>query len=137
MGAVYKALHTKLDKLVALKILPADRMQDAKAVARFEREMKAVGKLDDPHIVRATDAGKVDGTHFLVMEYVDGIDLSRLLKQRGPFAIPDACEIVRQGGAEMMAVAITVTNMTAMHTPMVFSNSRKPPRRTSVTATTL
>jgi serine/threonine protein kinase len=46
MGTVYKALHTKLDKLVALKVLPAAAMQDAERVARFEREMKAVGKLE-------------------------------------------------------------------------------------------
>jgi hypothetical protein len=96
MGAVYKALHTRLDKLVAIKVLPADRMQNPAAVARFEREMKAVGKLDHPHIVRATDADEQDGTHYLVMEYVPGCDLSQLVKQLGPLPIPEACELVRQ-----------------------------------------
>ncbi len=96
MGAVYKARHTRLDKIVAVKVLPADRMKDASAVARFEREMRAVGKLDHANIVRAMDAGEVDGMHFLVMEYVKGMDLSQLSKQLGPLSIPDACELVRQ-----------------------------------------
>lgn len=54
MGTVYKALHTKLDKIVAIKLLPSDKLRDAHAVSRFEREMKAVGKLEHPNIVRAT-----------------------------------------------------------------------------------
>jgi hypothetical protein len=77
MGAVYRALHTSLKKVVAVKLLPAARMEDAAAVARFRREMEAVGRLDHPHVVRATDAGEADGQHFLAMEYVEGIDLSR------------------------------------------------------------
>ena len=99
MGAVYKAVHTKLDKTVAVKILPADRLQDDEAVARFEREMKAVGKLDDPHIVRATDAGEADGTHFLVMEYVEGEDLGEILERYGPLGLPEACEVIRQAAS--------------------------------------
>ena len=63
MGAVYKARHTKLDKMVALKVLPQERMADPQAVARFEREMKAVGRLDHPNIVQALDAREIDGTH--------------------------------------------------------------------------
>jgi len=96
MGAVYKARHTRLDKIVALKLLPAERMQDPEAVARFEREMRAVGKLEHPNIVRAMDAGEANGTHFLVMEYVQGVDLSQLVRQCAPLAIADACELVRQ-----------------------------------------
>jgi serine/threonine protein kinase len=96
MGAVYKALHTRLDKVVALKVLPQGRMRDGGSVARFQREMKAVGRLDHPNIVRAMDAGEEDGTHFLVMEYVEGADLSLLAKNVGPLPVPDACELVRQ-----------------------------------------
>ena len=96
MGAVYKALHTRLDKVVALKVLPADRMRDTGSVARFQREMKAVGRLDHPHIVRAMDAGEENGTHFLVMEYVAGIDLSQLANHIGRLPVADACELVRQ-----------------------------------------
>jgi serine/threonine protein kinase/formylglycine-generating enzyme required for sulfatase activity len=96
MGAVYKAQHTKLDKLVALKVLPKDRMQDPRAVGRFEREMKAVGRLNHLHIVQAHDAREIDGTHFLAMEYVEGLDLSKLISATGALRVADACELVRQ-----------------------------------------
>ncbi|MGE0608554.1 MAG: SUMF1/EgtB/PvdO family nonheme iron enzyme [Pirellulales bacterium] len=96
MGKVYQAQHTMLEKLVALKVLAAGKLDDSAAVARFEREMKAVGRLDHPHIVRALDAGSVDGTYFLVMEYVEGRDLSDVVKTLGPLPIADACELVRQ-----------------------------------------
>src|SRR5262245_13664627 len=95
MGTVWKARHTKLDKLVALKLLPPHLMTDPEAVSRFEREMKAVGKLEHPHIVRAMDAGQADGIHYLVMEYIEGTDLSRLVKTRGPRSVADACQMVR------------------------------------------
>jgi len=95
MGAVYKALHTKLDRVVALKLLPGERMQERGAVARFEREMRAVGKLDHPNIVRASDADEKDGLHYLVMEYVEGLDLSELVQRAGPLPIADACAAIR------------------------------------------
>ena len=84
------------DKVVALKLLPAQRMRDGAAVARFEREMKAAGRLDHPSIVTATDAGQIDETHFLVMEYIDGLDLNRLQKAVGQLSIANACELIRQ-----------------------------------------
>lgn len=62
MGTVYKALHTELERVVALKVLPKGRMEDAQAVARFKREMKAIGRLDHPNIVRRHDAREIDGT---------------------------------------------------------------------------
>ena len=96
MGAVYKALHTKLDRIVAIKLLPADRTQNAQAIARFEREMKAVGKLDHPNIVRASDADEENGMHYLVMEHVDGMDLSQVVKRHGPLPVAAACELIRQ-----------------------------------------
>jgi len=95
MGTVWKARHTKLDKLVALKLLPGELMTDGDAVARFEREMRAVGKAEHPHIVRAMDAGDADGIHYLVMEYIEGIDLAGLVKQRGPRSIAEACQMIR------------------------------------------
>jgi len=96
MGRVYKALHTSLKRLVALKVLPAERMKDEQAVTRFRREMEAVGKLNHPNIAAAHDAGEIDGRHYLVMELVDGIDLSALVRQAGPLHVPDACELIRQ-----------------------------------------
>jgi serine/threonine protein kinase len=96
MGAVYRALHPLLKKEVAVKILPPAATADVRAVARFRREMEAIGRLDHHHIVRATDAGEDGGVHFLVMELVDGIDLSRLVRLLGPLPVADACELIRQ-----------------------------------------
>lgn len=96
MGAVYKARHTRLKRHAAVKLLPPRRMLDPQAVARFEGEMEAVGRLDHPNLIRAYDAGEADGRHFLAMEYVDGVDLARLVRRRGPLPVADACEIVRQ-----------------------------------------
>lgn len=96
MGTVYRALHRSLDRIVAVKLLPGRRLRAPQAVERFRREMKAIGRLNHPSIVRATDAGEVDGTHYLAMDYVDGIDLSRLVKYIGPLPVADACEIIRQ-----------------------------------------
>jgi hypothetical protein len=104
MGAVYKALHLRLDKVVALKLQPARRMADPHAASRFDREMKAVGKLDHPHIVRATDAGEVAGMRYLVMEFVDGLDLGRISRHAGPLRVADACEIVRQAAQGLQHV---------------------------------
>jgi tRNA A-37 threonylcarbamoyl transferase component Bud32 len=98
MGAVYKAVHEKLKRVIAIKLLPESRMRDEASVARFEREMEAVGGLDHPNIVTAHDAGEADGMHYLVMELVDGIDLSTLVRRIGPLNPADACEIGRQAG---------------------------------------
>ena len=96
MGTVYKAVHTRLDRLVAVKLLPARRLGDEQAVSRFQREMRVIGQLSHPAIVQATDAGEVDGTHFLVMEYVEGCDLNAVAKSCGPLSIADGCELTRQ-----------------------------------------
>jgi serine/threonine protein kinase len=96
MGAVYLALHTRLKKQVAVKLLKADRGSHAGAIARFAVEIEAVGKLEHPNIVRALDAGEENGTHFLVMEYLPGIDLARLVRGLGPLGVADTCEIIRQ-----------------------------------------
>lgn len=95
MGTVYKARHTKLQRIVALKTLPLHR-RDAVAVSRFTREMEAVGKLNHPNIVRAFDAGESEDTHFLVMEYIQGVNLHELVNEVGPLPFADACEIIRQ-----------------------------------------
>lgn len=96
MGAVYLARHTKLDKQVAIKLLPALPAKMPEFVARFEREMRAAGRLEHPAIVRTTDAGEVDGVHYLVMEAIDGLDLSRIARSAGQMSIADACDVARQ-----------------------------------------
>lgn len=96
MGTVYKALHTRLKRPVTLKVLPKDRMEDVQAVARFQREMEAVGRLDHPHLVRAFDAGEANGQPYLAMEFLEGLDLARLVRRSGPLSVANACEAVRQ-----------------------------------------
>ena len=108
VGVVYKALHVKLGKTVAVKILRPGRIADAATSARFESEMKAVGRLSHRHIVQATDAGEDDSTPFLVMEYVEGTTLSKLVQRQGPLPIAKACEYV---GKRPWACS-TSTNMT-------------------------
>lgn len=102
MGAVYQALHPRLEKVVALKVLRVGRVQHD-ALERFDREMKALGKLDHPHLIRALDAGEADGTHFLVMEFVSGTDLSVLLAERGQLPIAESCELIAQAAAGLHA----------------------------------
>ena len=103
MGAVFLARHTKLKRVVALKVLPQEKVKRA-SVARFEREMEAVGKLNHSNVVQAHDAGEFEGTHYLVMEYVAGFDLATLVKRVGQLSIPDACEIICQAAQGLQHV---------------------------------
>lgn len=96
MGAVYLARHRELDKRVAIKVIPALSAQNEEILARFRREIRAAGKLDHPAIVRSTDAGEENGVHFLVMEAIDGLDVSHTARLVGRLEVADACEIIRQ-----------------------------------------
>lgn len=93
MGVVYKAVHGRLNRIVALKTLNLGKDATQDDLKRFDREMQAVGRLVHPNIVRATDAGMEDGLHYLVMEYVEGIDLNDLMKRCRTISIADACYI--------------------------------------------
>ena len=94
MGAVYTAIHTRLSRVVAIKLV-APHSRDSQRIARFNREMQAVAAIDHPAIVRAYDGGENDGLDYLVMEYVAGLDLARLASMER-LSIADACELARQ-----------------------------------------
>jgi serine/threonine protein kinase len=96
MGAVYKATHTHLGKTVAIKVLPDSFSTSPERVQRFQREMRVLGRLDHPNIVRAMDAGEVDGIHYLAMEYVDGIDLAKMVGELGPCTPESASRLLAQ-----------------------------------------
>jgi tRNA A-37 threonylcarbamoyl transferase component Bud32 len=96
MGEVWKARHRRLDKLVAIKLLHAHRQTSQVAVERFLREMKALGRLDHPNVVEASDAGEQSGVVYLVMKLVEGTDLARLVRDGGPLSTAEACALVRQ-----------------------------------------
>ncbi|MDW8078153.1 MAG: serine/threonine-protein kinase [Thermoguttaceae bacterium] len=104
MGQVFRARHREMDRVVALKILPPERMRSAQLVERFRREVRAAARLIHPNIVTAFDAGEAKGVHFLVMEYVDGRDLSSVVEEHGPLPVEEAVRCVLQA-AEGLAYA--------------------------------
>lgn len=96
MGQVYKARHQRMDRVVALKMLPAQATRSPEAVKRFQREARAAAKLSHPNIVAAYDAAEDRGLHFLVMEYVDGQDLGQVVKKHGPLPVHKAVHYIVQ-----------------------------------------
>ncbi len=72
MGEVYKAIDSRLDRTVAIKVLPVDAARDRSFRERFEREARAVSRLNHPHICTVHDIGQQGETDFLVMEYLEG-----------------------------------------------------------------
>jgi serine/threonine-protein kinase len=93
MGRVFKAHHLMMDRVVALKIIAPEIVSNERVVARFQREMKLVGRLDHPNVVRAFDADQINKVLYIVMEYVSGDSLGKRLR-RG--VIPPA-EMVAYG----------------------------------------
>ena len=95
MGRVYKATHQLMGRVVALKIIAPEIVSNERAVARFYREMKLVGRLDHPNVVRAFDSDSSNNVLYIVMEYVQGRSLAQLLKD-GPFPPIDVVNYAAQ-----------------------------------------
>lgn len=104
MGEVYRARDARLDRTVAIKVLPADAASDPDRRARFEREARAISQLNHTHICTLHDMGHQDGTDYLVMELVEGETLAERLK-KGPLP---ALEVLRYG--EQIAEALFVAH---------------------------
>ena len=96
MGHVFLARHANLNKTVALKLLRDQNAREPAVVARFQREIRAMGQLNHPNIVMAFDAGRYGSGLYYAMEHVPGIDLGRYVSNNGPLSIPDACNAVLQ-----------------------------------------
>jgi serine/threonine-protein kinase len=97
MGVVGAAHHLQLDQTVALKFLLPDAFHNPEAVARFAREARATAKIKSEHVARVMDVGTLaNGTPYMVMEYLDGVDLAAWLRKRGPLPIEQAVEFVLQ-----------------------------------------
>jgi serine/threonine protein kinase len=111
MAQVYKAEHMVMKRLVALKVIasrpthpvsPNGHHEDVseavfeEAIERFHHEVQIAARLDHPNIVRAYDAAEDRGLFFLVMEYVDGMDLGQRVEDGGPLPVPAACDYMRQ-----------------------------------------
>jgi len=91
MGEVYRARDTRLDRTVAIKVLPEHLAESPERKARFEREAKAISKLNHPHICTLYDVGEQDGVDFIVMEYIEGETLAERLK-KGALPLDKALE---------------------------------------------
>lgn len=101
MGAVYKARQPGLDRIVAVKILPSEISHDPKFIERFQREARALAKLNHPHIVTVYDFGQTGGLCYIVMEFVDGANLRQVIRKQTLTAaealtiVPQICEALQ------------------------------------------
>lgn len=100
MSAVYLAEHILMERRCAIKVLPANKVQDTSYLGRFHREARAVASMNHSNIVRAYDVDKQteSGTdiHFLVMEYVEGRNIEQIVKEQGPLDYVSAVDYIRQ-----------------------------------------
>jgi serine/threonine-protein kinase len=116
MGEVYRARDTRLDRTVAIKILPTELASDLDLRARFEREARAIAALDHPHICAVHDVGECDGTRYLVMQYLDGDTLAaRLARTKGPLPL-DAALKQNQLGEMIREASMCQTTLFPMAT---------------------
>jgi serine/threonine protein kinase len=96
MGEVFLCEHVFMNRHVAIKVLPKDKLSDPSSVERFYREARAAAKLDHPNIVRAFDIDRDGETHFIVMEYLDASSLQDIVSRHGPLDLPRAANYIRQ-----------------------------------------
>jgi serine/threonine protein kinase len=96
MGMVLKARHKRMNRIVALKVLSPSVVKTPEALARFHREVQAAARLEHQNIVIAYDADEANGTHFFVMQYVEGSDLSSFVKKKGALPIDQAVQYIVQ-----------------------------------------
>ena len=96
MGVVYKAIHRRMERVVALKVLPASVVKRADIVERFHREVKAAARLNHPNIVTAYDADEAKGIHYFVMELVEGSDLLKFVCEHGVLPVLQAIDCITQ-----------------------------------------
>ena len=97
IGVVVEAVHTQLERQVAIKFLLPEANSNPQIVARFTREARASARLKGEHVTQVLDVGALeDGSPYMVMEYLAGIDLGQLLSERGRLPIADAVDYVLQ-----------------------------------------
>jgi serine/threonine protein kinase len=96
MGRVFKAQHRGMKRVVALKVLSNAAMNDAEAIKRFQREVEAAARLEHPNIVTAYDSGTAGSVKYLVMQFVEGCDLSELIRRDGPLPLATAVDYAIQ-----------------------------------------
>ncbi|MGB0597894.1 MAG: protein kinase domain-containing protein [Rubripirellula sp.] len=102
MGQVYLAEHVRMQRIVAIKTLPLERMQDKRSIDRFYQEVRTASRVMHPNIVTAFDAGEDGGVHYLAMEFIDGDTLSHIVAKEGPFSVGQAAAIIRQAALGLL-----------------------------------
>jgi serine/threonine protein kinase len=108
MGVVLAALHLQLEERVAIKLMLAEAAFNAEAVGRFVREARAAARLESAHVAKVSDVGTLeDGRPYMVMEYLDGQDLSQVLQSTGPLLVQDAVDYLLQA-SEAIAEAHSI-----------------------------
>ena len=95
MASVFKARHRRLKQIVALKVYSV-RKDDDEGFQRFRREIVAAGRVDHPNVVKALDADRFGDKFCLVLEFVPGRDLARIVEKHGPLPVMEACDYIRQ-----------------------------------------
>ncbi|MFY9450886.1 MAG: protein kinase, partial [Bacillota bacterium] len=96
MALVYLAQDLLLDRPVAIKLLRSEYSSDQEFVERFQREAKSAAKLCHPNVVNIYDVGETENSHYIVMEYIDGISLKDLIKKEGMLSVEDSLKIAEQ-----------------------------------------
>ena len=96
MGVVFRAIHVKLDKMFALKMIAPGLAMNENFIKRFQTEARALAKFEDPNIVRIYDLREHDDQWFIVMEYVDGINLLDIIRKEGAFPLQNALSMLKQ-----------------------------------------
>jgi serine/threonine-protein kinase len=96
ISEVFKAWDTLHARVVALKVLRQHLASTEEAVRQFKRELQAVTRLSHPNIIKTYDADQVGSLHYFAMEFVEGMDLDRLVQRAGPLAVEQACDYARQ-----------------------------------------
>src|SRR5262245_20963605 len=97
MGVVVQATHVQLDERVALKFLRTEALDDPELVSRFAREARLAVKLKSEHVAKVMDVGTLEsGSPYIVMEYLEGEDLSRVAKRSGPMQLAEVAEYIIQ-----------------------------------------
>ena len=96
MGMVFKAIHRPMNRTVAIKMISKQLLSSPEQVKRFLREVRVAATLEHPNIVRSYDADQSNGAHFLVMEYVRGDNLTRIVRNKGPLSVKDGVDCIFQ-----------------------------------------
>ena len=102
MGQVFLAEHKRMQRQVAIKLIRNDRVSDPSTIDRFYDEVRAASRVLHPNVVTAFDASEQTGLHYLVMEYVNGMTLTRLVSKKGPLSTGFAAELIRQAALGLL-----------------------------------